>query len=85
MTRLRNHLFNVEGNQEMTEDQSDIDKDDGLHLHFENLVTDQDEVPIHQITDRDNYAVHCDQYEPPTDTVTNSDSGMSSVTMMSGL
>jgi hypothetical protein len=27
MKQLRNHLFNVEGKQERTEDQSDIDED----------------------------------------------------------
>ena len=80
MKQLRNHLFNVEGKQERTEDQSDIDEDaypsDGLHLLFENLVTvtDQDEVPIDQVTERDSGRVLCDQYDTSMDTVTDSDS-----------
>ena len=74
MKRLRNHLFNVEGKQERTDDQSDIDAypSDSLHLLFENLVTatDQDEVHIDQVTERDSGPVLCDQH----DTVTDSDS-----------
>lgn len=73
-------MFNVEGKQERTEDQSDIGEDaypsDGLHLLFENLVTvtDQYEVPINQVTERDSGHVLCDQYDTSMDTVTDSDS-----------
>jgi hypothetical protein len=37
-------------------------------------VTDQDEVPIDQVTERDSGPVLCDQYDTSMDTVMDSDS-----------